>query len=500
MQQPLHIYNSLSKEKEKFQPLTPPFVGIYLCGPTVYGPAHLGHARGAITFDVVFRYLQHLNYNVHFIRNITDVGHLEGDLEEGDDKIAQQAKRETISPMEVAQRYTNSYRNNMQQLNVWPPTIEPCASGHIPEQIYMIDKIIQQGLAYVTNGSVYFDTGRYNQSCTYGKLSGRNIETTRPGTRLLTKQGEKRDPADFALWKKASPTHIMRWPSPWGEGFPGWHIECSAIATKYLGKQIDIHCGGIDLLFPHHECEIAQTQAAYKTNLANYWMHSNLLTIDGKKMGKSLGNAITLDELFTGNHPILDQPYTPMTLRFFILQAHYRGVLALSTNGLQAAYQGYRKLMNGYHLLMQLNYPTTTDSTDLDMNKQSNLDATIHAICTACYDAINDDFNTAKALAHLFHLLKKINGLYYGELDYNAISKTAFNQLRSTYTTFITDILGLKEDHLIDASALLTMIQTIYQQAKTEKRYQQIDFIRGALHKLGIAIKDHPNGVHWNYE
>ena len=496
MPQPLQIYNSLSKQKEVFKSLIPTRVGIYLCGPTVYGKAHIGHARSAISFDVVFRYLQHLGYTVRYIRNITDVGHLERDLDEGNDKVQQKARLEEVNPMEIAQRYTNSYRRNMTQLNVLPPSIEPCASGHIPEQIEMIATIIENGLAYIVNGSVYFDVTKYHQTHDkYGKLSGRTIETMRSGTRVLSKQLEKRNAIDFALWKKATPTHMMSWPSPWGVGFPGWHIECSAIAAKYLGTQFDIHAGGIDLRFPHHECEIAQSQATSNTNLATYWMHNNLITINGVKMGKSLGNVITLDELFTGNHLALDQPYSPMTLRFFMLQAHYRGTLSLSPAGLQAAYQGYRKLMNGWYLLSTLgHYSTKLPATN------GILDAEIYATCTACYNAINDDFNTPKVIANLFQLLKKMNGLHNGQISHTAISTNAFNQLCTTYAIFLTDILGLKEDQQRNTPPLLDIILNLYQEAKDAKRYHQIDFMRSTLHKIGIAVKDHPSGVTWEYQ
>ncbi|TDG95111.1 cysteine--tRNA ligase [Cardinium endosymbiont of Culicoides punctatus] len=495
MQQPLIIYNSLTRQKELFRPLSPPFVGMYLCGPTVYGKAHLGHARAAITFDVVFRYLQYLNYRVRYIRNITDVGHLERDLDDGDDKIQQQARLEEVSPMEVAQRYTNSYRKNMEQLNVLPPSIEPCASGHIPEQIAMIEAIIQRGLAYVVDGSVYFDVAAYNQQVDiYGKLSGRTIEETRSGTRSLTGQEGKRNAVDFALWKKATPRHIMQWPSPWGVGFPGWHIECSAISTKYLGPQFDIHGGGMDLVFPHHECEIAQSQAASKTNLATYWMHNNLVTIDGVKMGKSLGNFITLDELFSGNHAVLDQAYSPMTLRFFMLQSHYRSTLSVSMHALKAAHQGYRKLLNGWYLLTTFQHKSVESSLT-----SSVLDAEIYADCTDCHNAMRDDFNTAKAIASLFNLLKKVNGLYNGQLNPETISIAAFDQLRTTYMTFVTDILGLREDSEKTATETMEILLTIYQEAKEAKQYHQVDWIRSALQKIGIAIKDHAKGVNWEY-
>lgn len=495
MQQPLHIYNSLTREKELFEPLTPPCVGMYLCGPTVYGKAHLGHARAAITFDIIFRYLQHLKYRVRYVRNITDVGHLERDLDEGNDKIQQQAKLEEVSPMEVAQAYTNNYRKNMRQLNVLPPSIEPCATGHIPEQIAVIEKIIANELAYVVNGSVYFDVAKYNQMHHYGKLSGRGMEQSRSGTRLLTKQTDKKQSADFALWKEATPIHMMRWPSPWGIGFPGWHIECSAMSAKYLGHEFDIHGGGMDLLFPHHECEIAQTQAAFKTNLAKYWVHNNLVTIDGVKMGKSLGNFITLDALFSGNHPILDEPYDPMTLRFFMLQAHYRSTLSITIPGLKAARQGYRRLMNGWYLLTKLDHEMSKVGTT-----NGTLDSEIYADCAACYSAINDDFNTAKVLASLFNLLKKINGWHNRTLDYTTISPAAFNQLRSTYRIFILDLLGFKENHSATTDEMLPILLTLYQEAKTDQRYAQVDAIRQALHKIGIVVHDHRHGIAWEYQ
>lgn len=494
MQESLQIYNSLTKTKEKFKPLNPPFVGMYICGPTVYGNAHIGHARSYITFDTVFRYLNHLQYKVSYVRNITDIGHLERDLDEGNDKIQQQAKVEEISPMEVAQKYTNNFRKNMAQLNILPPTIEPYASGHIPEQISMIEKILEHGLAYIANGSVYFNVQAYNQIHQYGKLSGQLINEIRPGTRSLTNQAEKRNAADFALWKKATPTHIMHWNSPWSIGFPGWHIECSAIATKYLGQQFDIHGGGMDLLFPHHECEIAQSQASFKTELATYWMHSNLITVNGAKMGKSLGNAITLNELFTGDHTALDQPYSPMSLRFFILQGHYRGILSISRDGLKAAQQGYRKLMNGWKLLSI--FPKDIEPNSIE---KGILDNEIYRACSACYNAMNDDFNTAKAIAHLFNLLKKINGLYNGQISRNAISIQAFNQLRITYATFITDILGLKEDKQATPEAVVEILLTLYRQAKKEKQYNQVDFIRFELKKAGIVIKDYPHSIVWEY-
>ena len=354
MTQPFYIYNTLTRKKEEFKPLNPPYVGMYVCGPTVYGDAHLGHARPAITFDVLFRYLRHLGYKVRYVRNITDVGHLENDADEGEDKVAKKARLESLETMEVVQYYLNRYHKAMEALNVLPPSIEPHASGHIIEQIEYIKKIIEAGYAYVSNGSVYFDVVKYNKDHHYGKLSGRNIDDLLNTTRELDGQSEKHNSFDFALWKKASPEHIMRWPSPWSDGFPGWHLECSTMSTKYLGEEFDIHGGGMDLLFPHHECEIAQSVAAQGHETVHYWMHNNMITINGQKMGKSLGNFITLDELFSGNHKLLQQPYSPMTIRFFILQAHYRSTVDFSNEALQAAEKGLSRLMEAYGHLMKL--------------------------------------------------------------------------------------------------------------------------------------------------
>ena len=488
----LKVYNTLSRQKEPFAPLHPPHVGMYVCGPTVYGKAHLGHARSAISFDVIYRYLQHLGYQVRYVRNITDVGHLERDADEGEDKVGQQARLESLEPMEVVQRYTNSYRQDMALLNVLAPSIEPSASGHIPEQIAMVQQIMQAGLAYEAHGAVYFDVETYNKTHTYGKLSGRIVEDLLAGTRTLSGQQDKRSPLDFALWKKATPTHLMHWPSPWSEGFPGWHLECSAIATKYLGKQFDIHGGGLDLLFPHHECELAQAQVVSQTTLATYWLHNNLITIDGQKMGKSLGNFITLEELFAGTHALLDQPYPPMVLRFFMLQAHYRSTLSFSTTALKAAQAGYLKLMNGLRVLNALSYPEGKEET-LDQVAA----AQINQECDNCYLAMNDDFNTAQVIAALFNLLKPINALKNGQLSPAALGATRFNHLKNTYTTFVQDILGLCEAPIAPPESLLNILLGLYSQAKIEKQYGQVDAIRRQLQQLGIALQDTPAGVQW---
>ncbi|XWN34797.1 MAG: cysteine--tRNA ligase [Roseivirga sp.] len=491
---PLQVYNTLTRQKEVFTPLHPPRVGMYLCGPTVYGKAHLGHARSAINFDVIVRYLKHLGYQVRYVRNITDVGHLERDADEGADKIAQQAQLEAIEPMEVVQRYTHDYHQHMALLNVQPPSIEPSASGHITEQIAMIQQIIQAGLAYEAQGSVYLDVAAYNKQYPYGELSGRVIEDLRTHTRSLSGQQEKRNPMDFALWKKATPTHLMRWPSPWGDGFPGWHLECSAMATKYLGQPFDIHAGGLDLLFPHHECELAQAQAAHGKPLAQYWLHNNLITIDGQKMGKSLGNFITLEELFHGTHALLDQAYSPMTLRFFVLQAHYRGTLSFSLEALQAAYTGYLKLINGLKVLNELTY-VADDTVTVDTEKATH----IQRSSAACYDAMNDDFNTAQVMAALFELLKPIQALKNSALSPASLGTATFTQLKETYTTFLQDILGLQAELKAPATALIDLLLALYSQAKAQKQYDQVDKIRAQLKAMGIAVQDTPTGVQWSY-
>ena len=495
MQGKLKVYNTRTRCKEIFIPLHAPFVGMYLCGPTVYGHAHLGHARSAINFDVILRYLKHLDYQVRYVRNITDVGHLERDADEGKDKIIQQAFLENLEPMEVVQCYTHSYHQDMGLLNVQAPSIEPRASGHISEQIAMIQQIIKKGLAYEVQGSVYFDVAAYHKQHHYGKLSGRVLEDLLVGTRRLDGQHEKQSPMDFSLWKKATATHIMHWPSPWGNGFPGWHIECSAISTKYLGQQFDIHAGGMDLLFPHHECEIAQTQAAYHTPLAKYWLHNNLITINGQKMGKSLGNVITLKELFQGTHPLLAQAYSPMALRFFVLQAHYRSTLSFSNQALQAAQSGYLKLMNGLKTLNELACPENTMT-----NVHQDLAIQVKQRCAQCYEAMNDDFNTAQVMAALFGLLKQINTLKNGHLQPADLGKEAFEALKNTYTTFVQDILGFCETSQASTVKLLDILLSLYSQAKKQKHDHQVDTIRKQLKALGIALQDTPMGVVWRYE
>ncbi|HPK04383.1 MAG TPA: cysteine--tRNA ligase [Bacteroidales bacterium] len=484
MQHQVTVFNTLSRKKEIFKPLHPPFVGMYVCGPTVYGDAHLGHARPAITFDMIFRYFRHIGFKVRYVRNITDVGHLENDADEGEDKIAKKARLEQLEPMEVVQYFTDSYHKNMDQLNVLRPSIEPKASGHIIEQIEMIKKIIDAGFAYETNGSIYFDIEKYNKSYNYGKLSGRVLEDLLSNTRVLEGQDEKQNPFDFALWKKAEPEHIMRWPSPWSDGFPGWHMECSAMGNKYLGETFDIHGGGMDLLFPHHEAEIAQSNAALGHESVRYWLHNNMITINGQKMGKSLNNFITLNEFFSGSHPLLEKAYSPMAIRFFILQAHYRSTLDFSNEALQAAEKGLKRLFASMQTLKNLKPGKTSDS-DIKMLRQS------------CYDAMNDDFNSPVVIAQLFEGVRIINSVHDG---HESLTANDLELLTLTFNEFITDILGLLpeetgKDDIVDN--LVKTIITLRQQARENKDFKTSDLIRDELKKIGIALKDSKEGTSW---
>jgi len=483
------IYNTLSRKKEDFVPYNPPFVGMYVCGPTVYGDAHLGHARPSITFDVVFRYLTHLGYKVRYVRNITDVGHLENDADEGEDKIGKKARLEELEPMEVVQYFSDRYHANMDQLNVLKPSIEPRASGHIIEQIELIKKILAVGLAYESGGSIYFDVAKYNEKHHYGILSGRVLEDMLSNTRVLEGQDEKQNSFDFALWKKAQPEHIMRWPSPWGDGFPGWHMECSAMSCKYLGEQFDIHGGGMDLMFPHHEAEIAQSVAANGKQPVHYWMHNNMITINGQKMGKSLGNFITLDELFTGNHPALEQAYSPMTIRFFVLQAHYRSTVDFSNEALQASEKGFRRLMTTAGTLAKLK-PSEKSSVD------------VAAVNKACYDAMNDDFNSPLVIAALFEVARIINVVNDGK---ETLTADDINLLRDTFNTFVFDVLGLKDEAAAGnqsdtVDGLMGLILNIRQNARTTKDWPTSDLIRDELKKLAIQVKDTKDGAVWSVE
>jgi len=485
MQSPLYLYNTLTRRKEPFEPLHPPFVGMYVCGPTVYSETHLGHARPAITFDILFRWLQHLGYRVRYVRNITDVGHLENDADSGEDKIGKKARLEQLEPMEIVQRYMNSFHYNMQLLNTLPPSIEPMASGHIIEQQQMVQEILRNGYAYEVNGSVYFDVERYNKDYHYGKLSGRVLDDLLSYTRDLSGTEEKRSPYDFALWKKADPAHIMRWPSPWGEGYPGWHLECSVMSTKYLGEVFDIHGGGMDLLFPHHECEIAQNVAARGKESVRYWIHNNMITINGQKMARSLNNFITLQELFSGRHPLLAKAYSPMTVRFFILQAHYRSTLDFSNEALQAAEKGLERLLLAMENLERISpSPSgTVDTSQLEAN---------------CREAMNDDLNTPLLIALLFEQVKIINQLLEGAVSIDA---THLENLKRVFRIYGQDILGLKaekagrtEDRL---PALVELVLQLRQEARQRKDFASSDRIRDTLLKLGIEIKDTKQGTEW---
>lgn len=486
--QKLSIYNTLSRRKEVFEPLNPPFAGMYVCGPTVYGDAHLGHARPAITFDVVFRYLKEMGYKVRYVRNITDVGHLENDADQGEDKIAKKARLEELEPMEIVQYFTDAYHREMDKLNILKPSIEPRASGHIPEQIEMVENILDKGMAYISNGSVYFDVEKYNASNNYGKLSGRVIEDLMNSTRELDGQNEKRNPTDFALWKKAEASHIMRWKSKWSDGFPGWHLECSVMSTKYLGEQFDIHGGGMDLLFPHHECEIAQSKVANGKDSVKYWMHNNMITINGQKMGKSLGNFITLGQMFDGSHPLLEKAYSPVTVRFFILQAHYRSPLDFSNEALQASEKGLARLFAAMQTLEKIQ---ASESSTFDVQK----------LKFDCYEALNDDFNTPILIAHLFDGVRAINQAANGDLKLNATDLQAVKEL---YNSLICNVLGLEIPQAETAgngallNEVVNLLLNLRVDAKANKDFATSDKIRNELTKLGFEIKDKKDGFEWS--
>ena len=492
----LFVYNTLSRKKEVFEPMHVPFVGMYVCGPTVYGEGHLGHARNAITFDIIFRFLTHLKYQVRFVRNITDVGHLEQDSDDGEDKIEKKAKLEKLEPMEVVQRYTEMYHDAMKKLNVLPPSIEPHASGHIPEQIKMIQEILSSGYAYENEGSVYFDVEKFTKDKnSYGHLSGRILEDLISGTRSLEGGSGKKSPLDFALWKQASPEHIMQWDSPWGKGFPGWHLECSAMSCKYLGETFDIHGGGMDLMFPHHECEIAQSVAANKKDPVRYWLHNNMITINGQKMGKSLGNFITLNELFKGNHALLEQAYSPMAIRFFILQAHYRSTLDFSNDALKAANKAYRKVMNGLKMLNSLEY----NSIDI-VERDIKLDEEINKIISDCYKGLLDDFNTAITIASVFNLIKKINIFYLQQKNTTVISRDTFEAMKKVFSELVHDVLGLTDEKEINTEGFIKGMLELYKEAKENKQYDKVDQIRMYFKQQGLTIKDMKHGIDWAYE
>ncbi|SFC98283.1 cysteinyl-tRNA synthetase [Flexibacter flexilis DSM 6793] len=496
MIQTLKIYNTLSGKKEVFQPINPPFVGLYVCGPTVYNYVHLGNVRTFLTFDTLYRYLTFLGYKVRYVRNITDVGHLVGDGDEGEDKIGRMAKLEQIEPMEIVQRYTNDFHQVLEQMNFLPPSIEPTATGHIVEQIETTQRLIDNNLAYVSNGSVYFDINRYNeQGGNYGKLSGRKIDELLTETRELDGVGEKRNSLDFALWKKAAPEHLMRWNSPWGEGFPGWHIECTCMSTKYLGKTFDIHGGGMDLKFPHHEGEIAQGRGANGQDPVRYWMHSNMLTVNGQKMSKSLGNSFLPTELFAGAHPLLEQAYSPMTSRFFMLQSQYRSTLDFSNDALKAAQKGYKRLMNGLRIMKKMEFVADETKT---LNPQHAEE--IAKSIQGCFDGLNDDLNTAVTVAQLFNLLKKINQLYMGQIAFSEVGEEAFTSMKTNFVTIIQDILGLKEEANQDIDGFAQGLLHLYKEYKEAKQYDKIDQIRAYFKANGLVIKDMKHQIDWAYE
>jgi len=481
----LQLYNTLTGKKEKFEPLRPPLVGLYVCGPTVYSNAHLGNCRTFLSFDLINRYLRHLGFKVRYVRNITDVGHITTDVDDGVDRIGQQARLEQLEPMEIVQKYTLDFHEIMDKLNLLPPDIEPTATGHMIEQIEMIKTILDNGFAYESDGNIYFDVQAYKDKHNYGELSGRNVDELFSNTRQLDGQSEKKYFADFALWKKASPEHIMRWPSPWSTGFPGWHLECSAMSTKYLGEQFDIHGGGMDLKFPHHESEVAQNTACSGHGPAKYWLHTNMLTFEGSKMSKSLGNSILPNELFTGDHELLKHGFHPMVVRFFMLQAHYRSTLDFSNDALEAAEKGYQRLMAGVKILDVL---PVSDSSDVD----------VETLKGKCYAAMNDDFNSPMLISHLFEAVKTINSIAEGRIKINAADKES---LQTLVHGMVDGVLGLKsieetgDTGLIDG--LMSLILDVRARARANKDWGTSDAIRDQLTDLNIVVKDGKDGATW---
>lgn len=487
----LKVYNSYTRQKEIFEPLVPGHAGMYVCGPTVSGESHLGHARPYITFDIIYRYLMHLGYKVRYVRNITDAGHFEEEGRQAEDKISKKAVLEKLEPMELVQKYTNLFHWAMKQLNTLDPSIEPTATGHIVEQIDMINKIIQEGYAYEVNGSVYFDVKKYTEHYPYGKLSGRIVDDLLETTRSLEGQDEKRNKADFALWKSAPPHHIMRWNSPWGEGFPGWHIECSAMSTKYLGTEFDIHGGGMDLQFPHHESEIAQSTICNKHIPARYWLHNNMITVNGRKMGKSYNNQIRLTEMFSGEHPLLAKGYSPMTIRFFILQTHYRSTLDFGNEALHAAEKGLKRLWDAYETLMEFALPEVATGNDPELNDK------VVKLLTELDEFMNDDFNTARVLANLFELVPIINSIYDKHLSHDVLSSSSVKMMKSYFSNYLENILGLHNDHHSEDgkfNGVMKLLIELRKDARAKKDYATSDKIRNQLQQLGILLKDEKDG------
>jgi cysteinyl-tRNA synthetase len=491
----LKIYNTLTRQKDLFEPLSPPNVGMYVCGPTVYNNAHLGNVRTFMTFDLLFRYLTHTGYKVRYVRNITDVGHLVGDGDEGEDKIGRMAKLEQLEPMEIVQRYTNDFHRVMESFNILPPSIEPTATGHLIEQIEAVQELIRKGLAYEANGSVYFDINAYNEAGNhYGKLSGRILEDLLNETRELDGQSEKRNPLDFAIWKNASPEHLMQWNSPWGRGFPGWHLECTCMSAKYLGNQFDIHGGGMDLKFPHHECEIAQGKGLTGSDPVRYWMHTNMLTVNGQKMSKSLGNSFLPAQLFSGDHELLDQAYSPMTVRFFMLQSQYRSTLDFSNDALKASQKGFKRLANGLRIVKMLEF-SAEEGVPLDEKKIEDIRQSLQGF----YDGMNDDLNTSVAIAHLFNLLKYVNMLYMNQLKSAALGEELFNTLQKNFVTFFEDVLGLQEESA-EGTSVLTGMLNLYREYKAAQQYDKVDEVRSYFKNQGLVIRDMKHRIDWAYE
>ena len=487
----LKVFNSLTRKKEDFEPLNPPHVGMYVCGPTVYSNVHLGNVRTFLSFDVISRYLRFVGYKVRYVRNITDVGHL---LDSGEDKISKKAKLDNLEPMEIVQTYTNDFHDVMAMFNAIPPDIEPSAIGHLMEQLVMIEELLKNGFAYESNGSVYFDVDAYNEKHPYGILSGRKIEDLISDTRDLDGQSDKKSPLDFALWKKAAPEHIMRWDTKWSDGFPGWHLECSVMSTKYLGEEFDIHGGGMDLKFPHHECEIAQNAGTHGKQGPKYWLHTNMLTVNGQKMSKSLGNSFLPSELVSGEHKLLSRGYSPMTIRFFMLQSHYASTVDFSNQALDAAAKGYVKFANGLRLIHEMEWMEDDGQLNESQAEQVN------KICDDCYHAMNDDFNTALTIGHLFHLVKKVNSLNTGQLKFGEVGRDAFVRMKEVFIGFAEEVLGLKVESNVNYQKLIEAILEEYKSAKFNRDFDKVDKLRAELKSEGIIVKDMKDKVEWAFE